>query len=179
MITPNALARAVRSALEDRVADDEQAQAGGHRAEYGAHAVHREADQKAALAAVTVRQFAAGDHQRGHHQQEGGDGELDAVHRGVQVPAHVVDHHVHVRARETADELRQRERTEDAAGDPRGLLGDTCFIDGHFAASPRVTGLPQPSRRGPRDGSPTVGDLRAALRSYVRGKPNVGERSRT
>ena len=38
---------------------------------------------------------------------------------GVQVVADVVDHHVHVRARETADELEKGERGKDLSGDVR------------------------------------------------------------
>ncbi len=60
--------------------------------------------------AVAIGELAAGDHQRRHHQQEDRDRGLHALDGGVQVMADVVDHHVHVRARETADELGERER---------------------------------------------------------------------
>src|SRR5262249_56844147 len=43
---------------------------------------------------------------------EDGDGDLNALHGRVQILGHVRDHHVHVRAREAADELGQRERNE-------------------------------------------------------------------
>ena len=71
--------------------------------------------REAALAAVAVGQLAAGDHQRRHDEQEERDRDLDALHGGVEVLADVVDHHVHVRAGEAADELGQGERDEDPA----------------------------------------------------------------
>src|SRR5262249_2052607 len=52
------------------------------------------------------------DHERGHHQQEEGDRDLHALNGRVQIRADVRDHHVHVRARETADELRECQRYE-------------------------------------------------------------------
>ena len=51
---------------------------------------------EAPLPAVAIGQLAAGDHERRHDQQEDGDRDLHALHRGVQVLADVVDHHVHV-----------------------------------------------------------------------------------
>src|SRR6185437_11817121 len=42
--------------------------------------------------------------------QEQGDADLDALDVSVQVVADVVDHDVHVRAREAADELGQGQR---------------------------------------------------------------------
>ena len=65
---------------------------------------------EAPLPAVAVGQLPAGDHQRRHHQQEDRDRDLHALHRGVQVRADVVDHHVHVRPGEAADELGQGQR---------------------------------------------------------------------
>ena len=70
---------------------------------------------EAALAAPAVGQLAAGDHQHGHDQQEQRDRGLHALHVRVQIVADVVDHHVHVRAREAADELRKRERSDERA----------------------------------------------------------------
>ena len=99
-------------ALQDGVADDQDTQAGGGRAEQGADAVDDQAGGEAPLAAIAVGQFAAGDHQRRHHQQEDRDGDLHALHRGVQVLADVVDHYVHVRAGEAADELGQGQRNQ-------------------------------------------------------------------
>ena len=93
-------------------------EARGDRAQQRADAVHGQTDREAPLAAVRVGQLAAGDHQRRHHQQEDRDRDLDALHGGVQVLADVVDHHVHVRAGEAADELRQRQRQQDARAAP-------------------------------------------------------------
>ena len=50
---------------------------------------------------------------RRHHEQEDRDRDLHALHGRVEVLADVGDHHVHVRAREAADELREGERDED------------------------------------------------------------------
>jgi hypothetical protein len=50
-----------------------------------------------------------------HDQQEQGDRRLHTQHGRVQVLGDVVDHHVHVRARETADELGKRERSDEVA----------------------------------------------------------------
>ena len=102
-------------AFEDRVAEDQDAEAGRGRADQRADPVDDETDREAPLAAPPVGQLAAGNHERRHHQQEHRDRDLHALHRRVQVLADVGDHHVHVRAREAADELRERERNEDLA----------------------------------------------------------------
>ena len=99
-------------ALKDRVADDQDSQPGSGRAEQRADAIHGEADGKQPLPAVAVGQLAAGDHQRGHDQQEDRDRDLNALDGRVQVLAHVVDHHVHVRAGEAADELGEGKRNQ-------------------------------------------------------------------
>src|SRR6185369_17598629 len=85
------------------------------RAHQRADPVEREPADEAALAPPSVRQLAAGDHQDRHDQQEQRDRRLDALDGGVQVLADVVDHHVHVRAREAADELSECQRREDLA----------------------------------------------------------------
>jgi hypothetical protein len=83
-----------------------------------------------------ARQPAPGNHQRRHHQQEQGDRHLHSLDGGVQVLADVVDHHVHVRAGEAADELRQGEGHEDGAqhtgggGDRMCVHGVTCPVGG-------------------------------------------------
>ena len=56
----------------------------------------------------------ARNHQRRHHQQEHSDRDLHALHSRVQVRTDVVDHHVHVRPGEAADELSQGQREENA-----------------------------------------------------------------
>ena len=70
-------------------------------------AVERQAQGEAPLATPAVGQLAAGDHERRHDEQEQRDRDLHALHRRVEVVADVGDHHVHVRAREAADELRR------------------------------------------------------------------------
>jgi len=65
-----------------------------------------------------VGQLAARDHQCRHHQQEQGYTDLDSLDCGVQVVADVIDHDVHVRAREAADELSQGERHQHPAQRP-------------------------------------------------------------
>ena len=134
LITPNARARDVDAGeqqrredvdrrdqqrgadtFEDRVADDEHTQTRSDRAEHRADAVHDQTEPEQPHPAVTLGQLPAGDHQRRHHQQEDRDRDLDTLDGGVQVLADVVDHHVHVRTGETADELRQRERNEHSA----------------------------------------------------------------
>src|SRR5690349_13695985 len=97
-------------ALEDGVAQDQHAEPGCGGAEDGTDPVDEEPELEQPFAAIAVGQLAARDHQRGHHQQEQGDADLDALDVGVQVVADVVDHDVHVRARETADELGQGQR---------------------------------------------------------------------
>jgi hypothetical protein len=49
-------------------------------------------------------------------QQKQRDRELNALDVCVQITTYVVDHHVHVRAGEAADELRERERSQKPAG---------------------------------------------------------------
>ena len=99
-------------ALEHRVPEDQHAEARGDRAQQGADPVQRQAPDEAPLAAPAVGQLAARDHQDRHDQQEQGDRGLHALDGRVQVIADVGDHHVHVRARETADELGKRERKD-------------------------------------------------------------------
>ena len=85
--------------------------------------------RKASLAPPPIGQLAARDHQHRHDQQEQRDRRLHALHVRVQVVADVVDHHVHVRAREAADELGQRQRGDERARGfdpgrcPRGVPG--------------------------------------------------------
>ena len=129
-------------ALEDRVADDEHRQAGSDRADQRADAVHREADVETPLAAVAIGQLAARDHERRHDQQEDRDRELHALHGRVQVLADVVDHDVHVRAGEAADELGEREGNQHPAqGARRPSRRDLL---GH--ALPAFTRAGQPGR---------------------------------
>src|SRR4029077_2088145 len=98
------------NALEDGVAQDQHAEPGRDGADYGADPVDQQPELEQPFAAVAVGQLAARDHQRGHHQQEQGDADLDALDVGVQVMADVVDHDVHVRPGEAADELGQGQR---------------------------------------------------------------------
>ena len=90
------------------------AQPRGDGAKHGPDRVDRQPHREAALSAPLLGQFAARDHERGHDQQEERDGDLDALDRGVKVLADAVDHDVHVRTGETADELRQGQRQEHA-----------------------------------------------------------------
>ena len=99
-------------ALEHRVAEDQHPEVRRDRADQGADSVQREAEGEAPLAAPAVGQLGARDHQDGHDQQEQRDRGLHALDGRVQVIADVRDHHVHVRAREAADELRERERKD-------------------------------------------------------------------
>jgi hypothetical protein len=80
---------------------------GGNCAQRGTDSVQGQTSDETTLAAPAVRQLAAGDHEDRHDQQEQRDRELDALNRRVEVLADVVDHHVHVRASETADELSE------------------------------------------------------------------------
>jgi hypothetical protein len=131
LITPNAHARLVMSlnhkggedvdrrdqqrradALEHGVAEDQHSQIRRHRAEQRADPVERETPREALFPTPAVGQLAAGDHQDGHDQQEEGDRRLDALDGRVKIGADVVDHHVHVRAGEAADELGERERQD-------------------------------------------------------------------
>ena len=121
--------------LEDRVAEDQDPQARGDGAQQGADPVDDEAGEEAALAAPAVGQLAAGDHQRRHDEQEDRDGDLHALNRGVEVLADVVDHHVHVRAGEAADELCQGERGEDPPL-RRRRLADRRRLSDHCAHRP-------------------------------------------
>jgi hypothetical protein len=100
-------------ALEHRVAEDQHPEPRRRRADQGADPVQDESAGEAALAAPAVGQLAGRDHEDGHDQQEQGDRGLHPGHRGVEVVRDVVDHHVHVRAREAADELRERERSQE------------------------------------------------------------------
>src|SRR5206468_9532392 len=90
--------------------------------------VDDEADGEAALSAPSVGELAARDHEGGHHQQEHGDRDLDALHGRMEVLADVRDHDVHVRAGETTDELCKRERNEDLPQRARGPPYADTFI---------------------------------------------------
>jgi hypothetical protein len=81
--------------------------------------VQHEADREAALAPPTIAQLAGGDHQDRHDQQEQRDRRLHTLHGRVQILGDVADHHVHVRARETADEWA-------SASGARNLRRDTA-----------------------------------------------------
>ena len=150
VITPKALARDVVSVkskrredvdgrdqqggadtFEDRVAEDQDAESRRSRADQRADPVDGEADREATLAAPPVGQLPAGNHQGGHHEQEDGDRDLDPLHGGVQVLADVGEHHVHVRAREAADELRESERNENLAQRGRRLGSADALSHGH------------------------------------------------
>ena len=87
---------------------------GGGGTEHGAHRVDREAQREAAFSAPSIGQLAAGDHERRHDQQEERYRDLDALDRGVQILADVVDHDVHVGTGEAADELGQGKRKQHA-----------------------------------------------------------------
>ena len=119
-------------AFEDRVADEEHADARRDRAQQGADPVDGQTEGEAPLASPLVGQLAAGDHQRRHHQQEDGDDGLHALDGRVQVRADVGDHHVHVRAREAADELRA------ARAAPASVRSEP---DGAVSAVPDLTPL--------------------------------------
>ncbi len=98
--------------FEDGVPEDENPQSGRDGAQDRAYGVDPEPECEAAFPSPTVGQLAAGDHEGGHYQQEQRDGDLDTLDRGIQVVADVGDHHVHVRAGKTADELRERQGHE-------------------------------------------------------------------
>ena len=102
------------NALEHRVAEDQHPEVRRDRADQGADAVQHQAPGEAPLAAPAVGQLAARDHEDGHDQQEQRDRGLDALDGRVQVIADVRDHHVHVRAREAADELGEGQRKDEA-----------------------------------------------------------------
>jgi hypothetical protein len=67
---------------------------------------------------------------------------LHALDGRVEVIADVGDHHVHVRARETADELRQRKRKDQPAcrrdRRSRNGLARNHLILSHVASSSRI-----------------------------------------
>ena len=101
--------------------------------------VQRQAEHEAALPAPAVGQLAARDHQDRHDQEEQRDRGLHALDGRVQVVADVGDHHVHVRAREAADELRERERQDQPTRGRkwpirRHHLAHRCRVFAHAAA---------------------------------------------
>src|SRR5262249_33223057 len=102
-------------ALEDGVPEDQDAETGCGRADERADCVHDQTRDETALTAPAIGELAARDPERGHHPQEERDRDLPTLDRRVEVLADVVDHHVHVRAREAANELRERERNQDLA----------------------------------------------------------------
>ena len=155
-------------ALQHRVAKDQHPEPRRDRAEQRADPVQHEADREAALAAPTIAQLAGGDHQDRHDQQEQGDRRLHTLHGRVQVLGDVVDHHVHVRARETADELGKRERGQESA--PRDDRACRCEIPAQraarFAAAPAArTSRAMKIEREPADPAREVGDLRPPPRA--------------
>ena len=116
-------------ALQHRVAEDQHAKPRRNRAQQRADPVQHEADGEAALAAPAVGQLAAGDHEDRHDQQEQGDRRLHSCHGRVEIGRDVVDHHVHVRAREAADELSEGERQQESA--PRDSRACRCGALSH------------------------------------------------
>ena len=100
-------------ALQYGVTQDQHAEPRSHRAQQRADAVQHQTGGEAALATPAIGQLAARDHEDRHDQQEQRDRRLDALDRRIQVLRDVVDHHVHVRAREAADELRERKRSQE------------------------------------------------------------------
>jgi hypothetical protein len=110
-----------RPALQQRVAEDHHAEAGGERGEEGADAVQQQPRHQAPLASPHVGELAARDHQRRHGEREQRDGRLHAEDGGVQVARHRGDGDVHGRARVAADELGQRERQDHGPGGVRWL----------------------------------------------------------
>jgi hypothetical protein len=95
---------------EQGVANGEHADAGRDGADQRAEPVDGQSGDEAPFAAELVGQLAARDHEGGHDQEKQGNADLHRLDGGVQVGLDVVDHDVHVRAGETADELRQRQR---------------------------------------------------------------------
>ena len=74
-------------ALQHRVAEDQHPEARGGRAEQRADPVQHEPDGEAALAAPTIGQLAARDHEDRHDQQEQGDRRLHTLHGRIQILA--------------------------------------------------------------------------------------------
>jgi hypothetical protein len=143
----------VPTPFEDRVAEDEDAETGRGRTHQRADPVDDEADGEAALAAPTVGELAAGNHEGGHHQQEQGDRDLYALHGRIEVRADVGDHDVHVRAGEAADELRKRERNEDLPQRARGPsdADSLTHASPYRSAIPYLLAQPLERRRGDGD----------------------------
>ena len=160
-------------ALQHRVAEDQHSEPRRHRAQQRADPVQHEADGEAAFAAPTIAQLAARDHEDRHDQQEQGDRRLHTLHGRVQVLGDVVDHHVHVRARETADELGKRERSQESA--PRDDRACRCGI----RAQPAARFAPAPAARTSRatklseklaERTREVGDVRPPPRVVLLGE---------
>ena len=80
--------------LQDGVADDECAEIGGDRAEQGSDSVENEPNREAALAPEAIGSICRRGSSGCHDQQKDRNGDLDALHRRVQVRADVVDHHI-------------------------------------------------------------------------------------
>ena len=93
--------------LENRVPQDQDPKVRRDCAEQCADGIDREPQREAPFPAPTIGQLAPGNHESRHDQKEQRDRHLHSLDRGVQVVADVVDHDVHVRPGEAADELRQ------------------------------------------------------------------------
>ena len=98
--------------LQDGVAKNQNAEAGRQRTEQRSDAVDDETEPEARFPSEPVRQLATRDHQRCHHEKEECDADLHTLDGRVQINADAVDHDVHVRSGEAADELGQGERDE-------------------------------------------------------------------
>ena len=103
-------------------------------------AVDGEADRERAVAAEDVAELRAGEHERRHHQRVGGDRELDALDRRVEVLDDLRDRHVHDAAVEHHHELRRR-RGRRSAGPSEpdaasaSLPGAAALIAGAYVSS--------------------------------------------
>ena len=147
-----------------------------HRAQQRADPVDRQADGEAPLASPAVGQLAARDHQRRHHQQEQRDRRLHALHRGVEVLADVVDHHVHVRAGEAADELGEGQGQQRPAQRRRHPAAADRLCRRHGLGPDRAArGWPSAALPGrPAHPSTDTRLLTTAIRSFRRRRGNSG-----
>ena len=113
-------------ALDERPAQEQGRQVGAEGGGQGPGPVDGQADGERSLAAPDVADLGAHEHERGHDQGVGGDGQLDALDGRVEVLDDLRDRHVHDAAVEDHHELGGG---QDGDGGPAAHHGRSFFLD--------------------------------------------------
>jgi hypothetical protein len=139
-------------ALDQRPADQQHGQVRAERRRQRADPVDRQPDREDPVAAQDVAELRADEHERCHHQRVGGDRELDALDRRVQIGHDLRDRDVHDAAVEHHHELRRSEYDDRHPLPHRPSIVARLCADSHFGAAwrPRVPRSPARNHRRER-----------------------------